>query len=234
MSTSASTAEPPSASAEAPTEAPATVPTEGSGQAPGPAEAAGAAARRSKITPERETELYDAVLCLLREGGYDSVTMEGVAARTKCGKATLYRQWGTKPQLVTAALARRRCTVFTGIDTGTLAGDLREAGRIAASHRERDAELMEAVAQAFIQHPDLRAALRETVIAPEVAAIDEVVARAVARGEVDADNPAIGFVAPCFLGMLRIERLFEDRFTDATTMRTFVDAVLLPALRVEG
>ncbi|MFF0273595.1 TetR/AcrR family transcriptional regulator [Streptomyces sp. NPDC094447] len=226
MSTSASTAEPASASG--------TQSTEASGPAPAQASAEAAGARRSKITPERETELYDAVLCLLREGGYDSVTMEGVAARTKCGKATLYRQWGTKPQLVTAALARRRCTVFTGIDTGTLAGDLREAGRIAASHRERDAELMEAVAQAFIQHPDLRAALRETVIAPEVAAIDEVVARAVARGEVDADNPAIGFVAPCFLGMLRIERLFEDRFTDATTMRTFVDAVLLPALRVEG
>ncbi|MFG3489633.1 TetR/AcrR family transcriptional regulator [Streptomyces sp. NPDC047972] len=226
MSTSASTAEPASASG--------TQSTEASGPAPALASAEAAGARRSKITPERETELYDAVLCLLREGGYDSVTMEGVAARTKCGKATLYRQWGTKPQLVTAALARRRCTVFTGIDTGTLAGDLREAGRIAASHRERDAELMEAVAQAFIQHPDLRAALRETVIAPEVAAIDEVVARAVARGEVDADNPAIGFVAPCFLGMLRIERLFEDRFTDATTMRTFVDAVLLPALRVEG
>lgn len=62
------------------------------------------------------------MLCLLREGGYDSVTMEGVAARTKCGKATLYRQWGTKPQLVTAALAKQRCTFFAGIDTGTLAG----------------------------------------------------------------------------------------------------------------
>ncbi|MFF0427154.1 TetR/AcrR family transcriptional regulator [Streptomyces sp. NPDC004520] len=197
-------------------------------------QAATAAARRSKITPERETELYDAVLCLLREGGYDTVTMEGVAARTKCGKATLYRQWGTKAQLVTAALARRRCVVFAGIDTGTLAGDLREAARVAASRRERDAELMEAVAQAYIQHPDLRAALRETVIAPEVAALEAVVARAVERGEIDADNPAIGFVAPCFMGVLRVERLFEERFADASTMRAFVDAVLLPALRVEG
>lgn len=197
-------------------------------------QAATAAARRSKITPERETELYDAVIRLLREGGYDSVTMEGVASRTKCGKATLYRQWGTKAQLVTAALARRRCTVFTGIDTGSLAGDLREAARIAASHRERDAELMEAVAQAFIQHPDLRTALRETVIAPEAAAIDAVVARAVERGEVASDNPAIAFVAPCFMGMLRIERIFEERFAGASTMRGFVDAVLLPALRAEG
>ncbi|MFB7511882.1 TetR/AcrR family transcriptional regulator [Streptomyces sp. NPDC056144] len=194
-------------------------------------QAATTAARRSKITPERESELYDAVIRLLREGGYDSVTMEGVAALTKCGKATLYRQWGTKPQLVTAALARSRCTVFAGIDTGTLEGDLHEAARVAASHRERDAELMEAVAQAYIQHPDLRAALRETVIAPEVAAIDAVVARAVERGEIAADNPAIGFVAPCFMGMLRVERIFEERFAEESTMEGFVDAVLLPALR---
>ncbi|WMX44042.1 TetR/AcrR family transcriptional regulator [Streptomyces roseicoloratus] len=197
-------------------------------------QAATAAARRSKLTPEREAELYEAVICLLREGGYDSVTMEGVAARTKCGKATLYRQWGTKPRLVTAALDKRRRTVFTGIDTGSLVGDLREAARIAASRRERDAELMEAVSQAYIQHPDLRAALRETVIEPEVAAIDAMLRRAVERGEIAAGNPAIGFVAPCFLGMLRIERLFEERFTDEATMRTFVDAVLLPALRVDA
>ncbi|MEV0449260.1 TetR/AcrR family transcriptional regulator C-terminal ligand-binding domain-containing protein [Streptomyces sp. NPDC050600] len=195
-------------------------------------QAATAAAKRGKLTPERETELYEAVICLLREGGYDSVTMEGVAARTKCGKATLYRQWGTKPRLVTAALDKRRCAVFTGIDTGSLVGDLRAAAGVAASRRERDAELMEAVSQAYIQHPDLRAALRETVIEPEVAALDTMLRRAVDRGEIDADNPAIGFVAPSFLGILRIERLFEDRFADPDTLRTFVDAVLLPALRV--
>ncbi|MEU3606070.1 TetR/AcrR family transcriptional regulator [Streptomyces sp. NPDC035033] len=195
---------------------------------------AATAARRSRITPEREAELYEAVLCLLREGGYDAVTMEGVAARTKCGKATLYRQWGTKPRLVTAALASRRCAVFTGIDTGTLAGDLHEAARLATARHERDTELMEAVVQAYLQHPDLRTALRETVIAPEVAAIDAVVQRAVERGEVAADNPAIPFVAPSFMGLLRIERLLEDRFSDASSVRAFVDAVLLPVLRVDG
>lgn len=197
-------------------------------------QAATTAARRSKITPEREAELYEAVLRLLREGGYDAVTMEGVAARTKCGKATLYRQWGTKAGLVTAALAARRCAVFRGIDTGTLAGDLHEAARMASTRQAGDTALMEAVAQAYLQHPDLRTALRETVIAPEVAAIDAVVQRAVDRGEVAADNPAIAFVAPSLMGLLRIERLLEDRFPDASATRAFVDAVLLPVLRVDG
>ena len=59
-----------------------------------------ATARRSRITPEREAELYEAVLDLLREVGYDALTMDAVAARTRSSKATLYRQWGGKAELV--------------------------------------------------------------------------------------------------------------------------------------
>ncbi|MET9427135.1 MULTISPECIES: TetR/AcrR family transcriptional regulator [unclassified Streptomyces] len=193
-------------------------------------QAATTAARRSKITPEREQELYAAVLDLLREGGYDAVTMEGVAARTKCGKATLYRQWKTKRQLVTAALAKSRRSLFTDIDTGSLAGDLRAAATAAATRRGHDTELMEAVGQAYLLHSDLRHSLRETVIDPEVAALDAMLQRGIARGELDPANPAIAFVAPCFLGVLRVERLFEDRFTDEDALPALLEAVLLPAL----
>ncbi|MFG2327985.1 TetR/AcrR family transcriptional regulator [Streptomyces sp. NPDC048604] len=197
--------------------------------------AATAAARRSKITPERESELFDAVLDLLREGGYDAVTMEGVAARTKCGKATLYRQWKSKPQLVTAALDKNRCPYFSGVDTGTLVGDLREVARLADDRHGHDAELMEAVSQAYVRHPDLREALYETVIQPEVAAVDAMLARGVERGELAADNPATAFVAPCLLGMLRVERLLEERFADTPgTMAAFLESVILPALRLDA
>ncbi len=55
---------------------------------------------RSRLTPEREAELYAAVLDLLREVGYDALTMDAVAARTRASKATLYRQWQGKPELV--------------------------------------------------------------------------------------------------------------------------------------
>src|ERR1044072_1558059 len=87
--------------------------------------------RRSKITPEREQEFFDAVLEQIRECGYDSVTMEGIAASTRCSKSTLYRQWKTKPQFVAAALRANRKVRFAGIDTGSLAEDLRRAARAA-------------------------------------------------------------------------------------------------------
>lgn len=94
--------------------------------------------RRSKITPERAQEFYAAVLDMLRESGYEALTMEGVASRTRCGKSTLYRQWGSKPELVVAALHGTRQGLLPHIDTGTLAGDLHEAARAIGAGSGRD------------------------------------------------------------------------------------------------
>ncbi len=122
--------------------------------------------RRSKITPEREREFFDAVLNQIRECGYDAVTMEGVAASTRCSKSTLYRQWRTKPQFVAAALRSNRQARFARIDTGTLAGDLREAARCAGEWSPKDATLLQALGHAVVQDRELAQALREALVDP--------------------------------------------------------------------
>ena len=113
------------------------------------------ASRRSKITPEREQEFFDAVLSQIRECGYDAVSMEGIAASTRCSKSTLYRQWRTKPQFVAAALRSSARARFALIDTGTLAGDLREAGRCAGEWSPKDATLFQALGHAVLQDQEL-------------------------------------------------------------------------------
>lgn len=189
-------------------------------------------ARRSKITPEREREFYDAVLEQLREHGYEALTMEGVAARASCGKSTLYRQWKTKPQLVAAALrASRSDRTLASVDTGTLVGDLREAARIAACTSGRDTRLTQALGHAVLSDEELQGALREALVEPELAAFDAIVARAVARGEIAADHPAVEFLAQ-LMGVLRIRPVLEGRYADADYLVRFVDASLLPALGI--
>ncbi|EPH39786.1 TetR/AcrR family transcriptional regulator [Streptomyces aurantiacus] len=189
-----------------------------------------AMSRRSKITPEREQEFYDAVLDQLRESGYEAVTMEGVAARTRCSKSTLYRQWKTKPQFVAAALRANRCVRFAGIDTGSLAGDLRAAARAAATWAWRDTMIVQALSHAVLQDEDLQHALREALVEPEVAAIDEFVRRAVARGEIAAGHPAAEFVTVQLFGVLRARPLLEGKNADEDYLSRFVEAVLLPVL----
>ncbi|CAL9286590.1 MULTISPECIES: TetR/AcrR family transcriptional regulator [Streptomyces] len=184
--------------------------------------------RRSKITPEREQEFFDAVLEQLRECGYDSLTMEGIAASTRCSKSTLYRQWKTKPQFVAAALRSHRRTRC--VDTGSLADDLRAAARAMGDLSGRDTKLLQALAHAATQDPELQCALREAVVEPEIAALQGIVRRGVERGEVPADHPALEYIPAQMLGVLRLRPVLEGEPADPDYLVRFVEAAVLPAL----
>ncbi|MFF0360066.1 TetR/AcrR family transcriptional regulator [Streptomyces sp. NA02536] len=186
--------------------------------------------RRSKITPEREREFFDAVLDQIRECGYDAVTMDGVAASTRCSKSTLYRQWRTKPQFVAAALRSNRRARLAGVDTGTLAGDLREVARLAGEWSPKDTTLLQALGHAIVQDRELARALREALVDPEVEALREILWRGVARGEVAAGDPALEYVPAQIFGVLRIRPILDGRNADPDYLVRFVEAAVLPAL----
>ncbi|MER5452132.1 TetR/AcrR family transcriptional regulator C-terminal ligand-binding domain-containing protein [Streptomyces sp. NPDC059690] len=189
-----------------------------------------AASRRSKITPEREQEFFDTVLEQVRECGYDAVTMEGVAASTRCSKSTLYRQWKTKPQFVVAALRSRRRSRFEGIDTGSLAGDLREAARAVGRWSTNDTKLLQALGHAVTQDAELAQALREAIVYPEIAALKELLRRGVERGEIAADHPALEYIPAQMFGVARARPVVDGEYADPDYLVRFVEAAVLPAL----
>ncbi|MEU3896683.1 TetR/AcrR family transcriptional regulator [Streptomyces sp. NPDC045251] len=188
------------------------------------------ASRRSKITPEREQEFFDAVIEQIRSCGYDAVTMEGIAASTRCSKSTLYRQWKTKPQFVAAALRSHRRVRFAEIDTGSLAEDLRQAARAAGGGAGKDTGLLQALGHAVMEDPELKGALREALVEPEIAALRAILERGVARGEVPAGHPALEYVPAQLFGMLRMRPVVEGEQADGEYLVGFVEAVVLPAL----
>ncbi|MFC5722075.1 TetR/AcrR family transcriptional regulator [Streptomyces gamaensis] len=193
------------------------------------------AARRTRLTPEREAEIYDTVLAVVREVGYDALTMDAVATRTHASKATLYRQWKGKPELVASALRHHKPVRSADVDTGTLRGDLLAlAAHADQAGMERDAALVRALGHASHQHPDLRRALRELLVEPEVAGLDAMLRRAVARGELAADTPAIDYVAHMMFGAFIARQLIEDRPADPEYLAAYIDAAVLPALGVRA
>ncbi|MEU1475254.1 TetR/AcrR family transcriptional regulator [Streptomyces sp. NPDC005760] len=189
-----------------------------------------AASRRSKITPEREQEFFDAVLEQIRECGYEAVTMEGVAASTRCSKSTLYRQWKTKPQFVVAALRSCRTSKFDGIDTGSLAEDLREAARAAGRWSMQETKMIQALGHAVTQGAELAQALREALVDPEIAALRHILQRGVDRGEIATGNPALEYVPVQLFGVVRARRVVDGEYADPDYMVRFVEAAVLPAL----
>jgi AcrR family transcriptional regulator len=194
-----------------------------------------ATARRSRITPEREAELYEAVLDLLREVGYDALTMDAVAARTKSSKATLYRQWGGKAELVAKAVRHSKPggMGLDEIDTGSLKGDLRALTlRSDDCEMEQNSALMRGLAMAVHSNPDLLRAFRDHLIEPEMASFRRVVQRAVDRGEIRPDNPAIEFVMHMMLGGFAARTMIDELPPTQSFLMSYIDAVVLPALGV--
>ncbi|MFF3376540.1 TetR/AcrR family transcriptional regulator [Streptomyces sp. NPDC002680] len=194
-----------------------------------------ATARRSRITPEREAELYGATLDLLREVGYEALTMDAVAARTKSSKATLYRQWGGKAELVVRAMRHSKpgAAAIADIDTGSLRGDFHALlVREDDCAMEQNSALMRALGMAVHGNPDLLLAFRELLVEPEMLEFRKVIQRAIDRGEVSPDNPAADYVLHMMIGGFAARSLIDELPPTQAYLRDYIDAVVLPALGV--
>ena len=67
----------------------------------------------------------DAALQVVAEAGFDRATVDAIAARAGASKATVYRYWPGKHELVADAIRRRvKPSLPEMPDTGTLRGDL--------------------------------------------------------------------------------------------------------------
>lgn len=189
-------------------------------------------ARRGRLTPEREGELLRITLEMVAEVGYDHVTMADVAKRTKCSTATLYRQWESKPRLVVSAWQareRERSRSLADVDTGTLRGDLME---VVDYLRDEDPakESLLSLYSALVRDEELMRVLREVMIQPTLRDLGELCRRAVARGEIDADNRVLPLVEHMLLGPWLTEHILHGRQAPRALLESIVDAVLLPAL----
>ncbi|MET9474057.1 MULTISPECIES: TetR/AcrR family transcriptional regulator [unclassified Streptomyces] len=189
-----------------------------------------ATVRCSRITPAREAELYAAVLDLLREVGYDALTMDAVAVRARASKATLYRQWGSKPELVVKALRHQKPVSIGEIGTGSLRGDFHEMVMHADDCRmEQHTSLMRGLAMAVRGNADLLCALRE-LFEPETIGLDRMLRRAVERGDIRADNPTLEYVPQMLVGALVVRGLIDNQPPTQAFLTAYIDAVVLPAL----
>src|ERR671929_141080 len=75
--------------------------------------------------PSRDGVIRAAILRLLADVGYGALTMDAVAAEAGVGKATIYRRWRTKQDLVVDTIAELNRAEALPPDTGSLEEDLR-------------------------------------------------------------------------------------------------------------
>ncbi|MFV8316674.1 TetR/AcrR family transcriptional regulator [Mycobacterium sp. 23] len=177
----------------------------------------------------REAELLAVTLQLLAEHGYDGLTVDAVANTARASKATVYRRWPSKAQLVLAAFIEGVCQVAVAPNTGSLRGDLVKIGETICEHAAQQSSTIRAVLVEVSRHPALADAMQHQFLDQRKALIQGVLRQAVDRGEI-AEAAVTDELWDLLPGYLIYRSIIPNRPPDSRTVRALVDGFILPGL----
>jgi AcrR family transcriptional regulator len=191
---------------------------------------------------KRGAALEEAILAAaydeLSEVGYTSFTVEAVAARARTGKASIYRRWPTKQELVLDTLCARlptpeQCGLDIQLDDSVTTSDaLYEVARaISNILRSPAGDAMRTIKCEATADPELARAIDDRFQGPRREAMLDLLRRGVARGEVrpEAVSPLVADVLPAVLAhrvLLQREPVTERDITD------IIEQIVIPLVRL--
>jgi AcrR family transcriptional regulator len=175
-----------------------------------------------------------AILRLLADVGYGALTMDAVASEAGVGKATIYRRWRTKQDLVVDTISDLNRAEATPPDTGSLEGDLRLMLRSLVSVITGPTGAATLSLLSTVPHqPALAEAFRDGPLAVWRHAFEQIWARAEQRGEV---RPGVAGSVPAeTTSALLVQRwLLTGEPVDEAYADEVLETVVLPLVRTAG
>jgi|1186.fasta_scaffold58595_3 AcrR family transcriptional regulator len=184
--------------------------------------------------PSRDGVIRAAILRLLADVGYGALTMDAVASEAGVGKATIYRRWRTKQDLVVDTISDLNRAEAAAPDTGSLEGDLRAMlhSFVAVITGPTGAATL-SLLSTVPHHPALAEAFRSGPIAVWQQAFREIFERAERRGEVPP-GVADSVIGETTSALLVQRWLLTGRPIDEAYADEVLDTVVLPLLRGAG
>jgi AcrR family transcriptional regulator len=176
-------------------------------------------------TSERRSEraaaaTRQAALDLLREHGYQALTVDAIARRAGVSKATIYRWWPNKQAVLMDAFLEATTRELDWPDTGDLRRDMREqVGRLVDAFTKTPLEQTMRTLIAEGQHdPALAQAYRERWLGPRRAIARRALERSVAHGDLpagtDCDRLLDALYGPVYYRLLLGHDHVDDAFLD--------------------
>jgi AcrR family transcriptional regulator len=175
---------------------------------------------------EAHMAILGAAIALIREVGYDAVTMEGIAARAGVGKATVYRRWKTREALVVEAIGRI-VAALPDPDTGSTREDLMVLMRATLRMYADPATgpLLSGLIAAMARSAPIAQAVRGGFAGMRRAAMRRVLERGIARGDLRAGLD-VELALDLLSGPLLYRYLVSGEPVDEPLAQGAVDAVL--------
>jgi AcrR family transcriptional regulator len=193
-------------------------------------------ARQRKRGAELERAIKDATIAELASGGYGNVTIESVAARAQTGKASIYRRWPTKQELVLDALdallsGPLLSTEEVQLDDTISTRDalLTLVQRASALMMGPGGEAMRSIMGESLRDAAFCAVFECDFFDPRKQAIIRLLERGVRRGEVRPDA-MLGLVSEALAGTLLHRIVIRRRPISEDELVELVDGLLMPAI----
>jgi AcrR family transcriptional regulator len=175
--------------------------------------------------------IFKATLDELTEVGYAELSMERVAERARTGKASLYRRWPNRAELVVDAIRHTLADHAELPDTGDLREDILIWLRVAAELLAGPlGEAARGLIAETLRNPEVTQAARARIIGSGPEPMLEILRRAAGRGEVrpEALTSLVASVGPC---LLRHHFLIHGSPIPDKVLVEIVDDVVLPLVR---
>lgn len=152
--------------------------------------------------PACDAAILAATLDVFVEEGYLGVSIEGVAARAGVGKASIYRRYANKAELIVDAIRTRACVDDLLPNTGDVRADLRSMFQpLVERLRGPDGKVLVTFMGERLRHPDLAAEFERSVIGKKRAHARRLIRDAVKRGELapETDVDIVAEITPALL-----------------------------------
>jgi AcrR family transcriptional regulator len=184
---------------------------------------------------ELEQAILDAAWEQLTAEGYEHFTIDTVAARARTSKPVLYRRWKTREDLLRATVRHRGAADSPSVpDTGTLRGDLLALLTYANTNRNPMAALVSSMLGSYYnQAGPSPAELRDAFLSQRGSAVEQVVNRAVERGEIDPARLTPRIIDLPF-ALFRNEMLMTLKPVPDHVLRQIVDDIFIPLVTAPG
>lgn len=178
----------------------------------------------------RDEALRAAALTVLADVGYRALTMDAVAATAKAGKATIYRRWDSKLDLVIDSCNQLVSRSIPAPNTGTLPGDLHEFLLAFATFLSGPAgKAAQALVGELPHEPELADAFRKSFLRSQRDVLRAVLERAAGRGEL-AEGAPQAMVVELAGAALTYRLMLTGDPLDAPFVDRLVDQILVPLL----
>lgn len=179
----------------------------------------------------RDAALRNAALEVLAQVGYRALTMDAVAAHARAGKATIYRRWDSKLDLVIDTCNQLVQRNIPEPDTGSIGQDLSELlGAFTTFLSGPVGKAAQALVGELPHEPELAAKFRESFLLPQRAVLRRIIERGIRRGEIREDAPVDTVVELTGAALIHRLMLTGDPL-DSRFVERLVNQALLPLLR---